>query len=190
MDYEYGFDLPGSATVIVDAGANIGLSTLYFKHIFPEAKVVALEPDPSNFHMLQLNTGNERGVVPYQAAIWNANLKLGFVNDTLAEKWAIRVDEADRAGHATTEGIDVVSMMDKFQLSHIDIFKIDIEGSEMELFSKDVSGWISKVKIIVIELHESLRPGCTEVFHNALKSIPHSLHYHDENVIVRNLLYS
>ena len=49
----FGFDLPFNPTVIVDAGANCGISPVYFALRVPNAKIIALEPEPSNFAILQ-----------------------------------------------------------------------------------------------------------------------------------------
>ncbi len=56
MDHEYDFKLLDVPNIIVDAGANIGLASLFFAQRFPSAKIFALEPDHSNFEMLMKNT--------------------------------------------------------------------------------------------------------------------------------------
>ena len=56
--------------VVVDAGANIGLSTVFFANKFPQAKIVAIEPEPSNFAMLRDNVAPYPNVTPVQAALW------------------------------------------------------------------------------------------------------------------------
>src|SRR5262245_59178053 len=61
---ELDFPLPGAPAVIIDAGANIGLASLYFAARFPQARILALEVEPSNFRMLTLNTRDYPQVTP------------------------------------------------------------------------------------------------------------------------------
>jgi calcineurin-like phosphoesterase family protein len=58
--------------------------------------------------------------------------------------------------------------MREYNLLYVDILKIDIEGSEQEVFSNAVS-WIQKVKSIIIELHDSYRPHCSDNFYNSIQ---------------------
>ena len=65
---------------IIDCGANIGLSVIYFKHLYPAARIIAFEPDPQNFAALQHNVQAFAlaDVTLYQKAVWNAETELAF----------------------------------------------------------------------------------------------------------------
>src|SRR5688572_25526614 len=41
------------ASAVIDAGANIGASTVYLAHLFPESKIIAIEPERENFRLLE-----------------------------------------------------------------------------------------------------------------------------------------
>ncbi len=43
----YHFDCQRGDPLILDCGSNIGISILYFKHVYPAARIVAFEPDPT-----------------------------------------------------------------------------------------------------------------------------------------------
>jgi len=60
---EYAFDLPFSPRIILDAGANIGMASIYFTHRYPEARIIAVEAEASNFAVL------ERNVRPYPPSL-------------------------------------------------------------------------------------------------------------------------
>ena len=60
--------------------------------------------------------------------------------------------------------------MDLGKIDTVDIFKIDVEGAEKELFSANYEKWLEKTNVIIIELHDSFRDGCTEELNNATKS--------------------
>ncbi|MEJ2007391.1 MAG: FkbM family methyltransferase [Acidobacteriota bacterium] len=71
LDGEYAFDLPFSPKTIVDAGANIGMASIYFTHRYPDARVIAIEPEASNFALLARNVRPYPAIVPVYAALWN-----------------------------------------------------------------------------------------------------------------------
>lgn len=67
--------------------------------------------------------------------------------------------------HHKVKAITVNKIIDDYKLDKIDIFKVDIEGAEKEIFS-DTSSWIEKVDAIIIELHEHMKIGCNRSFYN------------------------
>jgi hypothetical protein len=74
--------------------------------------------------------------------------------------------------------------MEEFGIKYIDILKIDIEGSEMELFHSNYENWLPRTKMILIELHERLLPGSSESFYKTLSQYNHSTSKLGENLIV------
>ncbi len=52
------------------------------------------------------------------------------------------------------EAVDIVHLMENYGLSEIDVLKIDIEGSEYEVFDETCEAWIDKVRMVIIELHD------------------------------------
>ena len=189
MNYEYEFDVTDSPKIIVDAGANIGLSAIYFQNRFPESKIFAVEPDPSNFEVLRLNTEMYKQIRIAQYALWGNNENLNLAKRGL-DKWGIQVEPVHKNESQvdeTVQGLSIPALMEKFDIERIDLLKIDIEGSEWELFNGRYDEWLFKVKILVIELHEHLRPGCTLLFNNAMNTIRHRRTYLGENIIIYNL---
>ena len=86
---------------IIDLGANIGISAVYFSHTHPQAKIIALEPEVSNFRMLELNAVNLKYVVPLQAAIWSHDTECELdetENGIRLAHWAFRSREAGHGG--------------------------------------------------------------------------------------------
>src|SRR5437867_1587881 len=83
-EYTLPFDM--NPRVIVDAGANIGMASLFFSQQFPEVRIIAIEPEPSNFAILQANCAGLDRIELVQAALWNRVTKVA-VKDSNAEKW-------------------------------------------------------------------------------------------------------
>jgi FkbM family methyltransferase len=161
LDEDYKFDLGFTPQVIVDGGANIGLSSIYYANRYPSAKIIAVEPEVSNFAMLERNVRPYKQITPIHAALWNHE---GFIHlsDPLGEpgawnKWGTTTSENGTGERV--RAVSVRSLIDQFRLSKIDLLKVDIEGSEIELFS--TYDWLSLVNALVVETHDRFRPGCS-----------------------------
>jgi FkbM family methyltransferase len=178
------YDIPVSFTprCIVDLGANIGLSALFFSARYPDATVYAYEPQSENFELLLRNTRQNSQVFPVQRAVWGHRIPCE-VRSTGTEHWAAKIAEAAPGGSRHT--ITVSEIIEDHELELIDILKIDIEGAERSVFTGDVS-WLSRVRLVIIELHDFLEPGCAQAFFNALKDTPYTLEVVGENFVVRN----
>jgi len=186
MNDEYGLELDGTPQVIFDIGANIGLASLYFAHRFPDSRIYALEPDPSNFAILTLNAESIPKIVLLQNALWNRNTPLEMIEDG-HDKWGIQVRELSDSQKNHVQAVSMEFLIEQYRIAKIDLLKIDIEGAEFELFEGDCKSWLSKVKVLVIELHDHYRPGCSDRFNLAISSINHRIARRGENIIVYNL---
>ena len=167
-DEEYAFSIAKPPRTIIDAGANIGLASIYFANAFPEAKIVAVEPDPGNDELLKRNTAAYPNVHAMQAALWNSNKKINLYDPGLGN-WSFMVGEGGDADRMSSQkslivdGVTVDAVMTKYGISHVDILKLDIEGSEREVLHGQPA-WLSRVDAMIIELHERMKAGCEEAF--------------------------
>lgn len=142
----------GALPIIVDAGANIGAASLWFKGKYPESVIVAIEPEPGNFGILAKNAALSNQIIPIEAAIGSEAGFVALQNGTLG--WGTRVEPAPT-------GLPIVTMQQAFNTvtnGKPFIAKIDIEGFEQELFSKNTS-WLSDVFVVHIEPHDWMLPG-------------------------------
>ena len=165
---EYAFGLPFSPKVIADAGANIGITSILFATRFPEAKVIAIEAEKSNFDILERNVRAYPSIVPVHAALWNHDgvivISQPDATTGAAGNWAfVARDEGDGD---RVRAVTFATLMKELNIPAFDLVKIDIEGAEQEVF-KDV-GWLDGVKALMIELHDRYRPGCTAAVEPAL----------------------
>jgi FkbM family methyltransferase len=167
---EYNFDTIIPPKTIIDAGANIGLAAIYFTNKYPDAKIIAIEPETSNFQLLKENVLPYPNVIPVHAALWNRNEEINLIDPGLG-KWGFMTEsknKADSLEHLPTHPVQAMTidkLMNDFNLQRIDIFKIDIEGAENEVFS-DTTSWLERVDSIIIELHERMKTGCNRSFYN------------------------
>lgn len=145
----------GKVPLIIDAGANIGASVVYFLHVYRECKVLAIEPEMNNCTLLRKNcAGLNFSLVEGGIGCKNGSL---FLSDPGDSDWGFRLGEQ---GNVKVP----VFAADELILDQINqglepfIFKIDIEGGESELF-KERTTWMQRFPLLIIELHDWLFPG-------------------------------
>ena len=162
---------------IVDAGANVGFSVLWFARQHPGATIVALEADPDNVELLRRNTSHLPGVACRHQALWNEVTTLDLRRGTSADSGQVAAGTpppASDGAHddaARIDAIDLASLLDELGLDRLDLLKIDIEGAEYEVFAGS-GPWIDRVDVIAGELHERYRPGVGAVLDQALIGFP------------------
>jgi FkbM family methyltransferase len=168
LDGEYDFLPRISPKAIVDAGANIGLAAIFFANKFPNATIYALEPEESNYKIMEINVSKYPQIRPFKLALWNKNKQVSLINPDCGH-WGFTTRDGDSAQHKQLCLVDAVRLdtfMDKMNLERIDILKIDIEGAEKEVFESSAK-WIGKIQIIMVELHDRYRAGCEKAFAEA-----------------------
>lgn len=185
VDQEYGVDMPDFAPrLIIDAGANVGYATLFFARKFPEARILAIEPEGANYEQLVLNTRAYPNVTPIQAALWSRAERLAITNPS-ADSWSFRVGAADSgAGAGAVRGVTIPELLAMAGAERIDLLKLDIEGAEKDLFECGAEEWLGRVGLIIAELHDRNRPGCSRAFYRALTRFEFGQFPMGENIVV------
>jgi FkbM family methyltransferase len=168
----------GHIPVIIDAGANIGLVSIWFSEQFPASKIFAIEPDQGNLSVLARNAEKRHQIVPLAGAIWDRSEQLCIV-DALAASDAFRVIEGE--GNIRAYSIPEVAAMEPD--GEIFIVKIDIEGGESALFRSNIA-WITEPGLIIVEPHDWLYPGegITQSFRRAIADLRIDLMMRGENL--------
>jgi FkbM family methyltransferase len=137
------------AKLIVDAGANIGCTAVFFANVYPTATIIAVEPHTDNVALAEKNCYLYPNVQIVQGAVWHEPKMLEIENPT-GESWAFRMRE--RCLKETSEGIRGYTIDELSRGANIDILKVDIEGGEKQLFGKQTS-WLSRVGTMLVEVH-------------------------------------
>lgn len=180
------YDLPEvtDPRLIIDGGANIGCAAVYFAVRYPNARIIAIEPDAANFQMLARNTSPYANISLRRAGIWHkrAGLKIENPDD---ESWMFRVSETE-CGPDTLAAITIADLLYESGAARIDLLKLDIEGAEREVFSFGYQQWLGQVNVLVIELHDHYKPGCEAAFYAAVSNYDFAQTRKGENVILVN----
>jgi FkbM family methyltransferase len=162
---EYG-PIPDSVSpgLIVDCGANVGYASVSFLERYPNAEVIAVEPDAGNAAMARKNLAPYEGrATVVEAAVWSRDSPLRIRRGGFGDgrEWSYQVEECPPSEDSDVHGIDLGSL---FASRTVELLKIDIERAEIEVFSHPCP-WLKLVRNIVIELHDD---ECSEAFHRAL----------------------
>ncbi len=180
LDKEYDVNLDFKPTYILDAGAYIGLSPLYFSRKYPEAKIVCIEPSEANYKLLMQNA-QMPNIVCIKGAVWSKSGNLELVD---AQKH--NGNEVIESDSGSIKSYSIEDIMEIHGMPHIDILKIDVEGAELEIFSKGFENWLPKTRVIMIELHDRKKPGCSTVFHSVMDRYGFTYYTKGENEIAIN----
>ncbi len=146
---------------VIDAGANIGLTTLYLKRFYPDSTVIAIEPDEGNFAMLErtIEVNGLKDVRCVRAGLWPQDEMLeidrGF-RDHLEWSITLKRDSEPIDAVEKIKGISPHRLKKEFEFPRIDILKIDIEGGERFLFSDAATArqTLDGVRYLALEIHD------------------------------------
>jgi FkbM family methyltransferase len=175
----------GKAPLILDGGANIGASVVWFAAAYPHSHVIAIEPEQGNCELLKKNChGLDYSLIRGGLGAREGTL---FVQDPGISDWGFRL------GASGDYAVPVVCARDLVEKAAADdrrvpfIAKIDIEGGEQELFSERVE-WVGRFPVVIIELHDWLFPreARSRTFIKAISSLNVDVVYRNENLFCFN----
>lgn len=145
--------------VILDGGANIGLSTIHYKRLFPDAVITSFEPDPRACELLRRNlVANQiHDVDVVEKALWSRNGRTSFFSEGADANRVVSAEDEMR--HLTTLtpaakqfDVETVRLADYLAQTQFDLVKLDIESAEAEVIV-DCGDTLQNVKNLVVEFH-------------------------------------
>lgn len=143
----YNFPSKVKEPVIIDCGANIGLSVLYFQKLHPTAKIIAIEADPVIAEILAQNLKlNSCKAEIVQKAAWTTNDSEISFGQAGADSGSIFSTE----NVITVPTIRFKDLLESY--SEIELIKIDIEGAEIPVVEDSYTA-LGKAKFVFIEFH-------------------------------------
>jgi FkbM family methyltransferase len=166
---EYSLPLQKVPCSILDGGANVGYAAIFFATEFPQATIVAVEPDAGNFEVLKRNVLPYTNIILVEAALWSNDGTIEL-EDPGMEAHAFRVagltDQATKKIR-TVPSISITNVQKKYGLNGFDLVKLDIEGAEKEVL---VGDWHTTCQVLIVELHDRFVAGCSRRFYQAIGS--------------------
>ena len=190
IEREYScFDDMTDAGLVIDCGANVGYSAAYFLSRFPNCSVIAIEPDQSNFALL------ERNLAPYgsqarliRGGVWShaTTLKVSTEQYRDGLDWSRQVAECDPTDESAIRAVDIASLLRTSSFERISLLKVDIEGAEAVMFGSNYEPWLPRTDNIAIELHaDSIFGDAPTIFDNAISGMGFTVTHSGELTVCR-----
>ena len=173
--------------VIIDAGANVGYSSIYFKTKFPNSVIYAVEPSAQNADLIRQNVALSQftsDIHVYERALTGkSGIQFDISTDFRDHKsWSTTTVESP-AG--LVKGITLNELVDENKLSHISLLKIDIEGAERFVFGPEANlDFLKKTYVVAIEIHDEFN--CRDSIYQILHSNGFELAENGETVFGLN----
>lgn len=174
-------DMVNNCRNVIDGGANIGIFSRMIYEMNPNVNIAAVELESTNYEMLKMNTAYTK-VHCLLGGIWNDNTGLSIVGHV----------EGNEAGFSAQTSLDddyevqgytIDKIMEIYGMDYIDILKLDIEGAEIEVFDDSSEQWLDKTRMVIIELHDRYRMGCSVAVYGRMEKHGFKCTNYDENVI-------
>jgi FkbM family methyltransferase len=149
----YDFRAETDSPTIIDAGANIGLSVIFFKKLYPNCNIIAFEPDPDIFQLLVKNVQAHRfsNVDLRDVAAWINDDELTFYSEG-SLSGSIKVDFLGAGNVKKVKACRLKDVLTEF--AGIDFLKIDIEGAETDVLT-DIESELHRVEYLFFEYHST-----------------------------------
>jgi FkbM family methyltransferase len=183
IENQYPADRGSDPRRIIDAGANVGYASVFFAHHYPNAEIIALEPEKNNFRMLERNTGCYQNIRRVKGALWKERTTLSMANPQ-APSWAFQLtDKLERKGESVN-AYTVQDLMADAKWTTVDLMKIDIEGAEREVFLRNTD-WLQNTRCLYIEVHDEQEPGAAHAVFAALQQFRYQLKFSGDCLLMR-----
>jgi FkbM family methyltransferase len=162
----YHFEAQRPNPLIIDGGSNIGMSILYFKHVYPQARIIGFEPDPGIFPYLEQNMEANRltDVRVVRAALAGQEGALTFFSDGKYGSYLAGDSTAAVPENWTKHEVPCIRLRD-YLTDPVDFLKLNIEGAEWDVLA-DSEPMLRQIREIVIEYHHL--PGLHRTLHKIL----------------------
>lgn len=181
-------DYPKKVRTILDLGANIGVSALALRSIFPDAEIIAVEMNTENFNLLKENCSHDPLIKLENAAIWSEDGAVCQV-DVGDGEWALRVGDHPGKNLGEVPSFTFATILRKNKIDRIDVCKMDIEGAEVDVLMASWREIFSKTKVLILEIHHWI-PNCAEsvngVIEEAKKAFNLDITHSGEFTVIRN----
>ena len=187
VERQYAINLAEPPRTIVDCGGYVGLTAVYFTTTFPEAKIVAVEPDPENFDVLRENVAPYPNVVPVHGAVWSEETVLRVIDPGVGS-WGYRTLPGRSGGspaRCEVRAQTIPQLIEEHELGQIDILKLDIEGAEKQVLQES-GEWIDRVSVLAVEIHPDLDPAVATVFDRVAAGFDSKWRQGDVEIAARN----
>ena len=158
LDAPYFFQAETETPLIFDCGSNIGMSILFFKKLYPKARIVAFEPDPFTFAALSTNISQNHlsEVQLHQAALGKFDGEIEFFRDACTQSSSLMMSTVRERHDGPSIKVPALKLS-TFITSAVDLLKIDVEGAEFAVLTDLANaGKLRFIRRIHLEYHHHI----------------------------------
>lgn len=143
----------GMLPIIIDGGANIGLTACIFANQYPDAQIIAVEPNEPNYNLAKINCSPYLNIQLIQAAIWDCNEALEVI-DPASDEWSYQFQPSkDNHSLNYVHGLTIDEILSKKSNAILFLLKLDIEGAEARVL-RDKGQWWASTPALLVEPHD------------------------------------
>lgn len=157
--------------LVIDAGANIGYTAVLFAQWWPQNTIISIEPDRENYEFVLKNTAAYPNIRVIHGALWNKKSAL-CIEAGQEDGFVVREMAAtELRPENVTQGFTVTELLKGSGEKQIAFLKLNVEGSEKEIFSEGYNAWLPDTAAMLVELHDGKNPGCSSAVFAAVATI-------------------
>lgn len=178
LDASYTLPFPLQPRTILDLGANIGMTSLWFQQRYRPAQLLAVECDPDNAAVTRLNySSNHLPGEVLEAAVGASVGKALFQRSSTSNLGTLVSTTANALSDPRTIEVPTISLPDllsQFEGQSVDLIKMDIEGAEESVFSSETE-WLNQTQALIIEWHaDRINPAplIEKIIHHGFRHYP------------------
>jgi FkbM family methyltransferase len=160
LENVYACELPFKPRTLLDLGANIGLTSVWFANRIHSAPsecgssfLLAVEPVSGNAKLAEMNFRSNH--IPGEVIRAAVGLQSGeaWFEPQMESNLGRLVKEKAAADCTRVPVVGIRDLLDRFPEGRVDLVKMDIEGGEEVLLSHDTD-WLARVKALIVEWHD------------------------------------
>jgi len=147
---------PEEVKTVLDIGANVGATALYFARLFPNARIYAFEPAPDNFAVLERNVANSNRIRGFNFGLGAGDAALELFhsdNPVNFGGYSLHSAGSDTSKKVRIRIRNVAAVLAELSLEKIDVVKVDTEGAEWDILTAFPEGILRTARYITGELH-------------------------------------
>jgi len=145
---------------ILDGGGNIGMASVVFAFLYPDADIITIEPVKENCLLAKYNTAKFSFVRVQCNGLWNTETTVSLEHwNNDQNSWAWKVVESPAETPDSSKTATIQSLLKQHRMMGFDYAKLDIEGAEYAVLGDNAdTTWLKNTSLVSIEIHGDHAP--------------------------------
>jgi len=186
VNLEYGWKFSSPPRVVLDVGGYTGQSAASSRTPTRRRRLSSSNQIRRTSKCFCITQRSSRTCPQYARRLWKESGSISLTDPGLGP-WGLQVSEASDAlpVEDLIRAVTIDEIRKEFNLDRIDLLKVDVEGSEKEIFHSG-DAWLPFVDVICIELHDRFKVGCSRSFYRAVEDFPIEIRRNEDVLVARS----